>query len=579
MAYKKGLSRVLVVLLVIVFLFSVFAIFYGKDVLTNLGSVISEETLGGTDGGESTPIRYECTQDSDCDEEGEICWNHVCAKVFDIKIIDFESPIKLGEFFEFTYLVKGMAKIDGDVEVQFWIEKQGETISSGLDTIYIGNFEEKIETTKIFLPQNVDSGVYQFFIQIGYGSYTARSSRTIEIEVKEGIAGIISIQEDSKLSPYVVLGILLLIALIIFGIILLRYIKKRKKIIFKVSKIKPARPKSPRIKLPKFKLSLPKLKLRLPEKKPPKLELPKAKLLRIKPAKPEPPKIKLPRWRLKLPKLKLKLPKAKPSRIKPKKIKTPKFKKPKFKLPKLKLPKLRLRLPEKKPPKIKFPKARPSRVKPRKIKFPKFKKPKFKLPKLKLRLPEKEIKKVYAPKIRAPKIKSPKIKAPKLKFPKLKLKLPKLKLKLPEKKPSKIEFPKAKPFKIKPAKPEAPKIKLPKFKLKFPKIKTKLKLPESKPKKIGFPEMDVPKIKPEKPEAPKIRILKIKEPGLRLPQPEKRDIGIRPAGFFRRFFKKFRRKKKRGELIGKLEDRSQKFDQNYQDFKKKNPDYKKDFGV
>ncbi|NQU99726.1 MAG: hypothetical protein HQ538_03225, partial [Parcubacteria group bacterium] len=194
--------------------------FYCDDTSNNLNntenlsftvSISSGVTLPG--GG--SVAKRECSQDSDC-EEDESCLNHKCVKLFDIKITDFESPVKLGEFFEFTYLVKGMANISGDVEVLFWIEKKGESVTSGSDVIYIGNFEEKIETTKIFLPSTVDSGVYQFFVKINYGGYTVQSHRTIEIEVKEGMAKITSRdREPAKKFLYYILGILALAILIV----------------------------------------------------------------------------------------------------------------------------------------------------------------------------------------------------------------------------------------------------------------------------------------------------------------------------------------------------------------------------
>ena len=143
---------------------------------------------------------------------------------FDIKIIDFESPMELGEFFEFTYLVRGMADINEDIEINFWIEKQGEVVTSGSDTIYIGDFEEKIETTKIFLPKSVESGVYDFIVQVVYEGYEAQSHRTIEIEIKKGIARIIT-AEGKVLNTYL---ISVLVGLAIFILSLIFYLERRK---------------------------------------------------------------------------------------------------------------------------------------------------------------------------------------------------------------------------------------------------------------------------------------------------------------------------------------------------------------
>jgi hypothetical protein len=133
---------------------------------------------GGSGGGS---IASECTDNSACDTESrEVCWNFKCVKLFDIKIIDIESVINPGQYFEVTYFLKGMADISDDVEVYFWIEKDGKIISSGLDTIYVGNFEEKTEKVRIFMPSDATSGSYAFFAEIRYQDYQAQSYRTIE---------------------------------------------------------------------------------------------------------------------------------------------------------------------------------------------------------------------------------------------------------------------------------------------------------------------------------------------------------------------------------------------------------------
>jgi len=126
----------------------------------------------------------ECFEDSECNvNQSEVCWNFRCAKLFDIKILDFESPIKLGSFFEFTYFAKGAAEINGDVEINFWIEQNGDIVTSGSDVVYFGSFEEKTETIKLFLPSDVESGTYEFYIQIVHQRYAAEAHRTVEISV------------------------------------------------------------------------------------------------------------------------------------------------------------------------------------------------------------------------------------------------------------------------------------------------------------------------------------------------------------------------------------------------------------
>ena len=153
----------------------------------------------------------ECSSDAECNLD-EQCIENKCVKLFDIKILEFESPVKLGDFFDFIYLIKGMAEINGDVQVDFWIENaQGERITSGSDVIYLGNFEEKREATKIFLPASVDSGIYRFFVRVTFGSYSVSSHRTIEIEVGEGLAEIKG--AGGGLPLPVIIAIIILLAL------------------------------------------------------------------------------------------------------------------------------------------------------------------------------------------------------------------------------------------------------------------------------------------------------------------------------------------------------------------------------
>jgi len=155
-----------------------------------------------------------------------VCFANVCAKLFDIKIIDFESPVRLGEFFDFTYFVKGVADINSDVEISFWIERKGEIITSGSDTIYLGNFEEKTETTKLFLPSSFESGIYEFYIRVSHPSYSAESHRTIEVQVKGGIVSIDALDLGS-VKTYVMVG-LVLIAIILLSAM---FYMERKKVL------------------------------------------------------------------------------------------------------------------------------------------------------------------------------------------------------------------------------------------------------------------------------------------------------------------------------------------------------------
>jgi hypothetical protein len=187
--------------------------------------------------------RAECFEDSECNED-ESCWDYSCIKWFDVEIIEFESPIKVGEFFDFTYFLKGMADINADVEIEFWVEKEGDVITSGQDTIYFGSFEEKTKTKELFLPEDVSSGTYKFYVEVRYGSYSARSYRTIGIKVDENFATIRT--SGSAIGDYfvkngysmILIGIIIILTLFATYYIGDLKIRKEKILLEKFTKIK-----------------------------------------------------------------------------------------------------------------------------------------------------------------------------------------------------------------------------------------------------------------------------------------------------------------------------------------------------
>lgn len=123
---------------------------------------------------------YECDSDADCNDT-KTCWMNRCVKLFDMKIIDVQSPITSGETFDFTYYIKGVAAIHGDVVVTFWLVQDGEIVTEGFDTIYMADFEEVTETSELFLPKSIKDGVYNFYTEVAYDSYYARAGRLIEV--------------------------------------------------------------------------------------------------------------------------------------------------------------------------------------------------------------------------------------------------------------------------------------------------------------------------------------------------------------------------------------------------------------
>jgi len=168
----------------------------------------------------------ECFENKDCSGD-KACWEHRCVKLFDVKIINFSSPVKLGEFFEFSYFLKGMAKIENDVKMNFWIEQDGKKISEGSDVIYVGNFEEKTENAKLFIPKDIQSGNYKFYTELDFNNYKATSYRTISILVKGDEVEVRSVPLPN-LTTVLLIGIMAFLGLIVLLIFLIerRQIKK-----------------------------------------------------------------------------------------------------------------------------------------------------------------------------------------------------------------------------------------------------------------------------------------------------------------------------------------------------------------
>ena len=140
----------------------------------------SSSSSSGSSSGSSGGNAYECSTNADCPTD-EYCYNHKCVKIFDLKVLTFDSPISSGEMFDFTYFVKGMADISDDVDIEFWLARNEQKITSGNDIIYVGSFEEKIESGALHLPSNTNEGMYQFYIKLKYQDYEIISSRTVEV--------------------------------------------------------------------------------------------------------------------------------------------------------------------------------------------------------------------------------------------------------------------------------------------------------------------------------------------------------------------------------------------------------------
>ncbi len=110
--------------------------------------------------------------------------------IFSVRILDFQSPVDLGGFLEFSYATRSISSVNGTAEITFWIEKGGKVISPGQDVIFLGNLEERTRTANVFIPSDFESGVYDLKIEVDYNGNIQEAYRTIEINVKGGLATI-----------------------------------------------------------------------------------------------------------------------------------------------------------------------------------------------------------------------------------------------------------------------------------------------------------------------------------------------------------------------------------------------------
>lgn len=200
---------------------------YGSGVF-GTGEIITSPIPSGGGGGGGSSESPQCTTNSQC-AYPEACWNGQCVQLFDVEILDFESPIKLGDFFEFEYLIKGMADINNDVTINFWVENnEKERITEGQDVIYLGSFETKTRVKELYLPSSVKTGTYKFSVTVSLNDYAATSFRTIEIIVEESTGTAeINLVPELSIGKYILYGLLGLALFFIMVTLITFYMKAK----------------------------------------------------------------------------------------------------------------------------------------------------------------------------------------------------------------------------------------------------------------------------------------------------------------------------------------------------------------
>jgi hypothetical protein len=161
----------------------------------------STNTGGGSDSVSKEEPLIECSNSNQCPAD-RYCVENQCLRIFDLKIVQVDSIIP-GDSFGFTYFVKGMANISGDVTMDFWLDKKGNEVSSGSDTIFIGDFEEKIEYGTLFVPTDLSLGVYTFYVKLYFDGYEVISHRTVEIKSTKLFPINVILTDLPKITPLV----------------------------------------------------------------------------------------------------------------------------------------------------------------------------------------------------------------------------------------------------------------------------------------------------------------------------------------------------------------------------------------
>ncbi len=126
----------------------------------------------------------ECIIDEDC-AENEQCINNICMELFDLRIMRADSPIEPTEILDFTFLMKSMANVDGDVTLEYWVQKPGssEKLARAQDVIYMKSMQTKITDASLYLYKEM-LGEYELVVELTFKGYTIRSITPIEVVAK-----------------------------------------------------------------------------------------------------------------------------------------------------------------------------------------------------------------------------------------------------------------------------------------------------------------------------------------------------------------------------------------------------------
>ncbi len=170
-----------------------------------------------------TCVGKECLDDSTCDaKEREVCFNYKCTRMPNIEIVKYLSPLKKNQTFDFIYLVRSDANMDGNFLITFWIEKNKKKNVFGNSSIYLKKYEEKVATGSLTLPKDIATGNYKFYMQMTYPNNVLEDFKEIKI---------IENEETPEALPrlsYIFYIFIPLILLFLLIILILLFLKRRK---------------------------------------------------------------------------------------------------------------------------------------------------------------------------------------------------------------------------------------------------------------------------------------------------------------------------------------------------------------
>ena len=136
---------------------------------------------GSSTGGGSLPIEYGCIKQNGCSTD-KYCVNYKCVKLFNLDLLQIDSQLAPGDELDFAYLITSLSEVSGDVTIKYWLEKDGEIITSKIDDINVPSFGKKTGVGNLLLPTGLSYGAYTFNIELDYPDYVISKKQSVAIK-------------------------------------------------------------------------------------------------------------------------------------------------------------------------------------------------------------------------------------------------------------------------------------------------------------------------------------------------------------------------------------------------------------